>query len=1024
MIMKLLFRKVHFWCTVLFLGISLGTTAQNAVKDTNPINDVMLQSFGWDEFKLDRHAGGFYNFYLNQADYLNQAGFDMIWLPPPSLSTGGVGYIPTQLHNFSQTAWGREAELKALLAKFKANGMYSLADVVVNHRGGTTGWTDFTNPTWSCKTIVSNDEAAFSPLANPKPCGNPDTGDGFDGGRDLDHTQQETRDGVKLFLTTLKGLGFDGWRWDVAKGFSAQYFGEYNAASKPYYSVGEYWDGNGQILKGWIDGTTKNSAAFDFSNYYTLTNALKWNSYGALNAGGRMPGVAGYIGYDDKAVTFVDNHDTFTKDEAILGDNIMKGYAYILTHAGVPCVWAAHYYGGSYTKEGVTRTYTDNQDAINRLIAVRKQNGINAYSSVNIVQSGGTYAAYISATFGTPAVVAVKLGGGNWAPEGSGWIMNASGTDYAVWSKKTITTPSPVGAAPISVGLVGIGIGGLETDWANDKVMTSTDNENYTLNSISLVGGAVKFRANAGWSLNWGVAKFPTGTAVSDGKDIPATAGTYKVTFNRKTGVFNFELIGEPCTCAPDTTPVCANGVEYANACTATCAGVTNFTVGKCPVVVDPCTLCTTEVAPVCANGVEYSNACKAECAGITNYTVGSCVVDPTFDKIGAIGTAIGGWVTDVDMTTTDGVTYKLMNQALVVGDIKFRQDDAWTINWGPSATAGVAQLGVETNMSITAAGNYNITFNKTTLAYSFDLVGDPIDPVDPVDPVDPIGDTKVGIIGTSVGGWVTDIDMTSTDGGITYTLKGYNFLDGAAKFRKDDAWTVNWGAATFPSGTGVQDGVDIPVVAGKYDVTFNATTGAYTFTLVGTVDPVDPVDPVGDKSVGIIGTSVGGWEVDVDMTSTDGGITYKLLNYEFVDGSAKFRKDDAWTVNWGAATFPSGTGVQDGVDIPVTAGFYDVSFNTSTGAYSFAPTLSRSDFQLGNAGVSIYPNPTTDSWNVSANETIVSVQILDAFGKTVGFNSGTSSVVSVNASNLSTGLYFAVVTTKNAVQTVKLIKG
>jgi hypothetical protein len=265
---------------------------------------------------------------------------------------------------------------------------------------------------------------------------------------------------------------------------------------------------------------------------------------------------------------------------------------------------------------------------------------------------------------------------------------------------------------------------------------------------------------------------------------------------------------------------------------------------------------------------------------------------------------------------------------------------------------------------------------------------------------------------------------MTSTDGGINYTLKGYNFLDGAAKFRKDDAWTVNWGSAGFTSGTGVQDGADIPVVAGKYDVTFNATTGAYTFTKVGDVDPVDPVDPIGDTKVGIIGTAVGGWEADIDMTSVDGGITYKLLNYEFVAGVAKFRKDDAWTVNWGSEAFPSGTGVQDGVDIPVTAGFYDVTFNTSTGAYTFTPSLCRSDFQLGNAGVSVYPNPTSDSWNVSANEAIVSVQILDAFGKTISVVAGNSNSVTVNASNLSSGLYFAVVTTQNAVQTIKLIKG
>jgi hypothetical protein len=41
-----------------------------------------------------------------------------------------------------------------------SRGVYPIADVVVNHRNGTTGWTDFTNPTWGCETICSNDDAA------------------------------------------------------------------------------------------------------------------------------------------------------------------------------------------------------------------------------------------------------------------------------------------------------------------------------------------------------------------------------------------------------------------------------------------------------------------------------------------------------------------------------------------------------------------------------------------------------------------------------------------------------------------------------------------------------------------------------------------------------------------------------------------------------------------------------------------------------------------------------------------------
>jgi len=72
---------------------------------------------------------------------------------------------------------------------------------------------------------------------------------------------------------------------------------------------------------------------------------------------------------------------------------------------------------------------------------------------------------------------------------------------------------------------------------------------------------------------------------------------------------------------------------------------------------------------------------------------------------------------------------------------------------------------------------------------------------------------------------------------------KGMN-NEGAAdiivmKFRADTAWTVNWGAESFPMGIGVQDGPNIPVpidtnaVSTDYFVTFNCSTGEYNFANV-----------------------------------------------------------------------------------------------------------------------------------------------------------------------------------------------
>lgn len=431
------------------------------------LDDIMFQSFGWDEQTQSKitSEGSFYEYYNARAGNLKAMGVDMIWLPPPSASTGGVGYFPTELFNFSNTSWGTEAQLKKMLATMNAKGIYPIADVVVNHRSGTTGWVDFTNPTWGCETICSNDDAAYATYVGCRPSGAPDTGMEFGGSRDLDHTNATVQNGVKEFLGKLKTLGFKGWRWDVAKGFSPSYFGNYIADSQPYYSVGEFWDADVNALKTWINGTYTGGAtvsgAFDFSLYYALSNILVTsttqtasNNFNGLNWSGSMAGLSGQYGFSEKSVTFVDNHDTFVHGSAFTGSNIMRAYAYILTHPGIPCVFAPHYYGGTYTKDGVTRTYSNNSANINKLMAIRKATEVNAYSSITIDKSeAGLYAAYIKKNFADaePAIaMSIDLNGSGWAPSGSGWILSASGSGYSVWTKAAVNVAPVINITPAS----------------------------------------------------------------------------------------------------------------------------------------------------------------------------------------------------------------------------------------------------------------------------------------------------------------------------------------------------------------------------------------------------------------------------------------------------------------------------------------------------------------------------------------------------------------------------------------------
>lgn len=189
-----------------------------------------------------------------------------------------------------------------------------------------------------------------------------------------------------------------------------------------------------------------------------------------------------------------------------------------------------------------------------------------------------------------------------------------------------------------------------------------------------------------------------------------------------------------------------------------------------------------------------------------------------------------------------------------------------------------------------------------------------------------------ISIVGTGVNGWpenLTTPEITlSTNDNISFFINNLVVSDGAVKFRRDLSWTVNWGGSTFPSGTGVQDGPNIPTTAGTYDVTLNITNGTYTF-----------IPSQSFPSIGIWGPAInsqlGYAAPDVDMTTSD-GIIYTLSGFFFSSGQAYFRQDNATNFIWGSTSYPTGVAVLSGPSLFIPGGEHFVTFNRLTGEYSF----------------------------------------------------------------------------------------
>ncbi|SEU16750.1 glucan 1,4-alpha-maltotetraohydrolase domain-containing protein [Stigmatella erecta] len=412
---------------VLSLSWALGLVAAPAAfagpMDGNS-SDVMLQGFHWYSYQ----TSPWWNVIQNKAADIGASGFTMVWLPPSSDAASNEGYLPRQL-SVQTSKYGTDTQLRSAVGALHTYKVKAIADIVINHRVGTTNWGDFTNPTWGTWSVARGDEWTSA-------TGNPDTGDGYSAARDLDHTNATVQSDLKNWMNGLKSnIGYDGWRYDYVKGFNGSYVGNYNTATVPYFSVGELWtdlnlsnpDAHRQQLMNWIDATGGKSTAFDFTTKGLLQQAVQYNEFSRLKDSAGKP--AGAIGWwPAKSVTFIDNHDTGPSSPSggqnhwpFPSDKVMQGYAYILTHPGVPCVYWVHFYDWGHGP------------AIKTLMSIRKSKGVHSSSAVSIqVADSSRYAALITGTNGT---VAMKIGPGTWSPSGTGWTLATSGTNYAVWTK-------------------------------------------------------------------------------------------------------------------------------------------------------------------------------------------------------------------------------------------------------------------------------------------------------------------------------------------------------------------------------------------------------------------------------------------------------------------------------------------------------------------------------------------------------------------------------------------------------------
>lgn len=479
----IIMKKIYF--TLIALLASINMLAQGWPAN---YSGVMLQGFSWDSYDYSQ-----WTVLEKQAD--DMKGFiDLVWLPQSGKcieTTQVMGYKPYYYFN-QNSSFGTEAELRSLIAKFKANGIGAIADVVVNHRN-TDGWFTFPAETYNGVTyqmlstdICKNDDSGSTATQAKKDgvslSNNYDEGTDFGGCRDIDHKSENVQKIIEAYLKFLKeDMGYTGFRYDMVKGFSGTHVADYNDATGVEFSVGEYWDGNQSIIN-WINKTNKKSAAFDFQFRYNVRDAIgiKDNKVVSLPNWSKLKSDYNLMHdatYRQYAITFVENHDMQFRSKDEQQDPLMRdtlaANAYMLAMPGTPCVFQPHW-----------RTY---KKEIKSMIEARKLAGITNMS--NYTNKMAQTACFANETTGNKAKLIVVVGNNTKAYTPSAdYAQILEGYHYRYYLSKSAETawcniPSGEYEAGFKAKLTAV------SQNSNAKLVYTTDGTDPTAKSKQITNG-------------------------------------------------------------------------------------------------------------------------------------------------------------------------------------------------------------------------------------------------------------------------------------------------------------------------------------------------------------------------------------------------------------------------------------------------------------------------------------------------------------------------------------------------------
>jgi len=269
--------------------------------------------------------------------------------------------------------------------------------------------------------------------------------------------------------------------------------------------------------------------------------------------------------------------------------------------------------------------------------------------------------------------------------------------------------------------------------------------------------------------------------------------------------------------------------------------------------------------------------------------------------NLGVVGSATpGGWgnenIPDLKFYTTGTTDVYVAYVTLRNGEIKFRNNNDWSENWGDDGNDGTLDS-YGANIPV-SAGTYKIEVNFSSMTYTMEAY-------------------TWGLVGSATPNQWNGPDLMLHYNSYQDDWRAVVTLgEGEVKFRFNNDWGLNYGD-DGADGSMEANGANISVSSGHYLVSMNLNTQSYS------MEQIDVWGLVGSATVN-------GWDGPNDKFMPDFGIMegyYYLSGAELVDGEIKVRQNDAWGLNYGDDG-NDGLMEVNGANIPVSAGTYNIILN------------------------------------------------------------------------------------------------